>query len=111
METTSHTIDDLIDVYSDLLHYVREDAEVHLAIEHDEDDDYCPTKLYARGQELYDNAKLWRLLRAAPRMLEYLQGFLDDARQMAEEPSVGLQWDWQLTARNIEHLIDQATGK
>ena len=73
--TTSpaYTIADLIDSYSDLLHYVREDAEMHLVAEYDEDDDLCPTKLADRRQAIYDDGGLWRILKAAPQMLEALK--------------------------------------
>lgn len=111
METATHIIGDPIDSYSDLLAYVREDAEVHLQIEHGENDELCPTKLYARGQALYDDHKLWRLMKAAPTLLGYCQGLLEDAGQMADDRNAGQTWDWQLTANNLKHVIAEATGK
>jgi hypothetical protein len=46
MATATHSIDDLVEIYSNLLHYVREDAKAHRAIEHDDDDPWCPLNLY-----------------------------------------------------------------
>ena len=46
-----------------MLSYIRQDAEVHDSSEHDDDDEYCPTKLYERGQAVYDDSRLLALMR------------------------------------------------
>ena len=69
-------ITDLIEIYGNMLGYIRQDAEVHDPSEHNDDDEYCPAKLYERGQAVYDNHRLWRLMRAAPELLAALQCLL-----------------------------------
>ena len=66
----AYTIADLIDSYSNLLHYVREDAKVHLVAEYDEDDELCATKLYDRRQAIDDDGRLWNRLKAATDLIE-----------------------------------------
>ena len=51
-----------------------------------------------------------RLIAAAPDLLEYCEGLLEDAEQLLEDPTVAQNWDWQLTVDNLKHLIGKAEG-
>jgi hypothetical protein len=65
-------ITDLIEIYGDMLYYVRFDADEHCC-EDECSDDTCPARLCERGQAVYDDHRLWRLMRAAPELLDALQ--------------------------------------
>lgn len=70
METTTHTIGDLISAYSDMLAYMRLDAESHSEADCEPDDDFCPVRIYDEALSIYEDHRLFRLLNAAPGLLE-----------------------------------------
>lgn len=56
-------------------------------------------------EEAKANATLFAEAKA---MLEYLEDHLEDVEQLADDPSLSLQWDWHLTRANLKQLIAQA---
>ena len=70
MKTTKHTIGDLIEIYGLLLSYVGFDSDYRDCDTAECDEDSCPKHLSERGQNLYDDRRLWHLLKAAPDLLE-----------------------------------------
>lgn len=50
-----------------------------------------------------------RLIATAPDLLAQCKYVLMDAEQMAEDPDVGLHWDWALTVYELRTLIAKAT--
>ena len=52
-----------------------------------------------------------RLIAAAPDLLEYCKSLRADCHEMAEDHSVGANWDWSLTERNLDQVIAKAEGR
>ena len=76
IKTTTHTYGDLVEIYGCLLAYINFDSDWH-DCEDECDDEFCSTKLSERGQGVYDDRKPWKLIKAAPEMLEVLTDVLD----------------------------------
>jgi hypothetical protein len=70
METTSHTIGDLLSAYSDMLAYIRLDADDHSEADCEPDNEFCPTRLYQEAIGVYKDHQLFHLLSAAPDLLK-----------------------------------------
>jgi hypothetical protein len=76
MKKSKRSIGDLIEIYGLLLAYVRFDSDYHDCDTADCGADSCPDKLSERGQKLYDDRKLWHLIKAVPELLEACQALL-----------------------------------
>ena len=44
-------------------------------------------------------------------LLEFCKLHLEDIKAMAEDPQVGLAWDWSLTAQDLASLIEKADAQ
>lgn len=74
-------------------------------------DGNCRTVAAAYGSTTAECRANALLIAAAPELLEHCKGFLDDVRQMEVDPDVSSNWDWSLTKKNLEWLIEKAEGR